>query len=261
MKRLVVVSDFHCGHRVGLTPPSWRCVQWKEDKYRHSFYQMQKQIWEFYKKTLKSLQPIDTLLVNGDCIDGKGERSGGTEIIEPEITGQVEMAIQCIELAKAKKVVMTHGTPYHVGVTSDFENAIASAVNAHIGGHEWLEIGGVVFDCKHSVSSSIIPHGRTTSIKREKLWNDLWSLEEGQEQPRADVLIRSHVHYHEYSGNPNYLAMTTPAMQGFGSKYGTRLCTGVVHVGLVHFDISKGGYSWQSHILRGEFLKAHPLKL
>jgi hypothetical protein len=257
-KRLVVISDLHCGHRVGLTPPIWQISN--NDIYEH-FLTFEKEMWKFYKNTITSLQPIEILVVNGDCIDGKGERSGSTELLEADRNIQCDIAADCINLCKAKEVVMTFGTPYHVGVTEDFERNIADKVNAKkIGGHEWLDINGVIFDFKHHIGSSTVPHGRATSLLRDQLWNDLWSLDEGQ--PRADVLIRSHIHYHMYAGDPNHLVMSTPALMGYGSKYGVRQCSGKVDIGLIHFDINtKGGYIWGSHILNKNFLKVQAMPM
>jgi len=257
-KRVVVISDLHCDHRVGLTPPTWQIVDNKI--YRH-FLTFEKEVWRFYKDTIKEIQPIDILVVNGDCIDGKGERSGGTELLEADRNIQCDIAAECISICKAKEIVMVHGTPYHVGVTEDFERNVAEKVNAKkIGGHEWLDVNGTIFDFKHHIGSSTIPHGRATAILRDQLWNDLWSLDDGQ--PKADILVRSHVHYHVYAGDPSHLVMTTPALMGYGSKYGIRKCSGKVDIGLVHFDVdNKGGYTWGSHILKGDFLKVQPIKL
>lgn len=256
-KRLVVISDLHCGHMAGLTPPSYQTRSGSLAK----FGIMQKAGYDYYLATLKALQPIDILVVNGDGIEGKGEKSGGTELIESDRTVQCDMAVECIQAAKAKKIIIIAGTPYHTGVTDDLERDIAKGVNAcKFGGHEWIDVNGVIFDFKHKVGSSVIPHGRNTAINRDVLWNALWSLD-GQ-QPRAQVVIRSHVHYHIYGGDVDTLAMTTPALQGYGSKYGVRQCSGRVHVGLVHFDVyNKGGYIWQAHIMRNELQKATALKL
>lgn len=255
-KTIVIVSDFHCGHVVGLTPPLYQTSSGSLAK----FGDMQKAVWKYYADTLKKLQPIHLIIFNGDAIDGKGERSGGTELIEPDRTEQCQMAIECLEAAKAKNIIMTYGTPYHTGVTEDFERMIADAVGAKIGSHEWIDVNGVIFDCKHKINLSIIPHGRHTAIARDRLWNQLWSID--QEQPLADIIIRSHVHYCTFNGDPDYLAITTPGLQGYGSKFGARQCSGKVHIGLVSFKIDdKGGYSWLPHIMRSEFQKAKALKL
>lgn len=259
MQRILVVSDFHSGHRAGLTPPGWQYQETDTDKDRRNFSAAQRHLWEFYTETVDSLKPVDVLVVNGDAIDGKGDRSGGTEIIEGDRMKQCEMAAEAISYVKAKSIVIVYGTQYHTGKDEDFEAILGGMVGAaKVGGHEWLDSNGVIFDFKHFVSGSIIPHGRYTSMSREALWNALWA--EKDLQPRANVLVRSHVHYHRYAGEPGCLAMTTPALQGFGSKFGVRMCSGLVDIGMVHFDTEEGGrYRWQSHLLQADFLKVQPL--
>jgi hypothetical protein len=258
-KRVVIISDLHCAHKVGLTPPSWQIAD--NPIYRH-FLTFEREVWKFYVNTIKALQPIDILIVNGDCIEGKGEKSGSTELIEADRNLQCDIAAECINICKAKDIVMTFGTGYHTGNSDDFEHTIAGKINAKkIGGHEWLDVNGVIFDLKHKVNASGIPQGRATALLREQLWNARWH-DRNEGQPLADIIIRSHTHYHMFVGDPTFLAMTTPALQGYGSKYGVRDCSGIVDIGLIHFDVDdKGGYTWGSHMLKGDFLKVQPIKL
>ncbi len=260
MKRLVVISDLHCGHRAGLTPPGWQYQENQSDHERNNFAMMQRELWAYYSGVIETLKPIDILVVNGDAIDGKGERSGSTEQLESDRMKQVEIAAECINYADAKAKIIIYGTPYHTGVTEDFEKMLGDAVGAQkVGGHEWLDVNGKIFDFKHFISSSAIPHGRFTSIARDALWNKLWSIDDMQ--PEANIIIRSHVHYHRYAGEPGCLMMTTPALQGFGSKFGVRMCSGRIDIGLVHFDVEEDGrYRWKAHTMKTEFLKVKPLQ-
>ena len=148
-KTVVIVSDFHCGHVVGLTPPSYQSSSGSLEK----FGEMQRAVWAHYAETLKVLQPIHLLIVNGDCIDGKGEKSGGTELIEQDRTEQAQMAVECIEQTNAKNIIMTFGTPFHTGTLEDFERSIADAVKCKIGSHEWIDVNGVMFDVKHKIGA------------------------------------------------------------------------------------------------------------
>ena len=85
----------------------------------------------------------------------------------------------------------------------------------------------------------------------------MWA--ERGEYPKADVLIRSHVHYYDFDGDFDWLGMTTPALQGYGSKFGGRKCTGTVDVGLVYFDVKgKDDYTWKAKRLK--FPAAEPLQ-
>jgi predicted MPP superfamily phosphohydrolase len=239
-KRVVVVSDLHCGHMAGLTHPDW---QWNaENKWRARYAKQQQEMWDWYAALIESLQPIDVLIVAGDCIDGKGSKSGATELITADRDTQVEMAIEALSICHAPKISMVYGSDYHTGMTEDFENAVARGLekkaNVSIGGHEFLNINGIIFDIKHFISGSSVPHGRLTPLAKSKLWNKLWA-QEHEQQPDAHVLIRGHVHYFMYAGGSNWLGIICGALQGWGSKYGIRKCEGHVDTGLVWFDIPK----------------------
>lgn len=257
-KRNVVIADAHCGHRVGLTPP-----QYQSAIQGHKYHRIQVETWGLYTGIIDSLKPIDNLFVNADMVDGKGDRSGGSELITPDMRIQVDMAREVILYAEADAIVMTRGTPYHVSPGGeDWEDVLAREVEAKkIGDHEWIDVNGVVFDMKHKVGSSSIPHGRGTPIAKEKLWNMIWA--DHEDQPKSDIIIRSHVHYHYLVGEPpRWIGMTTPALQAMGSKFGARQCSGHVDWGLVHFDIKDNGeWEWKSHIIPVVSQKASALQL
>ncbi|EHJ49523.1 hypothetical protein DFW101_3527 [Solidesulfovibrio carbinoliphilus subsp. oakridgensis] len=250
MKRVVAMGDIHAGHFAGLTPPAWQYRAGMGPDYMQARGAMQRECWSWYERTIAALQPVDVLLVNGDMIDGKGSRSGGTELVTSDLRAQADIAAACIREVKAGRIVCTHGTPYHVSADGeDMEEIVADKVGASIGGHEWVDVNGCVFDAKHKVGSSQVPHGRHTAMARERLWNQLWAEQDGA--PKANVILRSHVHYFAFNGDADYLAMTLPALQGMGSKFGSRQCSGLVHYGLVHFDVAdNGSYTWMPHILK-----------
>jgi len=241
-RHLVIIADMHCGHRTGLTPPSWHQAADRP----HSA--LQRALWAWYVEAMASLQPIDMLLVNGDAVDGKGDRSGSSEQIAVDPAEQIEMAAEAIEMAQARRKVLVYGTPYHTGTDTDYEGILASQINAEIHSAPFLECGGVVFSAKHKVGSSVIPHGRHTAVARERLWNMLWA--ERQVQPRAQVIVRSHVHYFGYCGDASCLMLTTPCLQAPGSKYGARQCAGTIDMGILSFHCEKGAYTWEPMLYR-----------
>ena len=247
-KRVLVVSDFHCGHLVGLTPPGFDAD--REPQRHREFYDMRRTIWRWFKRTVNKLSPIDILIVNGDAVDGKGPASGGTEQLYMDRNDQVEMAVAVIRTIDAKKIVMSYGTGYHTGKLEDWEDAIAREVGAEkIGGEDTIDVNGLLINYRHHVGRSTIPHGRFTPIAKEMLWNMLWA--ERGEYPLADVLIRSHVHYFTHCGDGDWLAVTTPALQGYGTKLGGRRMTGTVDIGVFILDVfSKEKYTWRSKRLK-----------
>ena len=255
MKRILFTGDQHSGHIAGLTPPTYHTRA-----HGDSYYKWQIEAWNWYTDTIESLQPIDVMVVNGDPIDGKGQRSGGTELITTDPITQCKMAVEAAQQANAARYIMTYGTGYHTGQDTDYERIIAEELKADIASHQWLDVNGVVFDIKHHVGGSSIPHGRGTSIAKEWLWSTLWAAHD--EQPKADVVVRSHVHYHYFCGDGDFLAMTLPALQGKGSKFGARRCSNTVHFGLVWFDIEDdGSYTWHRKLLRASSQKQAAIKI
>jgi hypothetical protein len=225
----------------------------------HKFAHVQKQLWNWYEKTITALKPIDALLVNGDAIDGKGEKSGGTEQITTDRTKQVEIAETCIRLAEAQKVRLTFGSPYHVGVDEDWEKMVADAVDGLIGSEDNYDCNGVIFNLRHFESRSIIPHGRFTPLMRTKMWNELLHLHEGY--PLANIIIRSHTHYYLHGEDAYGKVFITPSLEMF-TKFGTRKCQGDINVGLLHFDVEEDGeVSWNVHLMKLNGLVRQPEKL
>ena len=259
-KRVLIIADLHCGHRVGLTPSNWESNSDSNKKYHN----IREQLYDAYIGMVKPLR-ADILFINGDAIDGTGRRSGGTEEIVTDRNKQVEMAIDCIKETGVHpdNIVLTYGTGFHTGESEDFEYILKKELKAKkIGDQEWIEVNRVTFDLKHQAEgSSSMPYGKGTPLSKERLWNLLWNDQKNM-QPKADILIRSHCHYHFFCGELDWLAMFTPALQGAGSKFGGRRKSGIVHFGIVWFDIwPDGRYEWHSNIVWVDSQKAKLIKL
>jgi hypothetical protein len=97
-KRVVAIADLHSGHEYGLTPPDW----WERDDTGNDHVtkcgKFQRELWGFYSQAIESLKPIDVLMANGDCIEGKGQDSGGMELLTADRHEQVKMAKEAIDL-------------------------------------------------------------------------------------------------------------------------------------------------------------------
>jgi len=259
LKRVLVISDPHHGHRGGLTPPSWQYSKDAEEDARSKYGYLQSVVWEWFKKSIDEIGPVDLLVCNGDSIDGRGERSGSTELITVDRREQCEIAAECINIIERKKLLLIRGTPYHTGNEEDWEDVLAGMVNAtDIGSHEWVDADGVIMDFKHKIGSSAVPYGRLTAPGRDALWNMLWA--ERGIQPESRVIVRSHVHYFAYGGDANRLWLTTPCLQAW-SKYGTAQCSGTIDIGMILFECDKGAYTWRPILLDLQFMKSSPLKL
>ena len=238
---ITAISDMHTGHRTGLLP------HWLFDDPDRpgGVRETQRQMLDQYRAWITELPRPDIVVVCGDAVDGRGERSGSTELATVDVSEQCRAAAELIGYWRPKKgIVMAYGTPYHTGTQGDSEDAVAQLLGATIQSHPQIDVDGYVIDVKHAVGGSSIPHGRATAVLREDMWNALWA-EEGA-LARADLILRGHVHYHQYAGRPGRLCMTLPAL-AWGSKFGQRQCSGVIHFGVMQFKIEKGELkSWQA---------------
>ena len=246
MKKIIVIGDLHCGSRCGLTPREWQWNEFEDSTTKRAkFATLQKDIWNNFVQMLSQNAPYDYLFSMGDCVDGKGTRSGGTELITADMDEQTDMAVAChAEVKKYAnkgfKQIGVWGTAYHVSPSGEEWDKLVydrCGFDKH-GWHEWPEVYDTIFDLKHHISSSGVPYSRHTASSREITWGALWN--ERGEKPKADVYIRGHVHYAQYCWTPMGAAMTTPALQGMGSKYGASRMSGVVDWGFVVITVEKG---------------------
>ena len=263
--RILVIGDSHCDHVSGLTPPDW----WNYRPQTGKFAQQMEEAWEWYVDAVATLKP-DVVFAMGDMVDGKGKRSGGTELISGQWRDQIKMAYEVIAATKAEKIVMVYGTPYHVGDDGDdYEDLLADKLRDNgftvkLSGHEFPIVNGIQFDLKHKTGTSGIPHGRSTAVKKSRLWNLLWK--ERDQQPSAHILLRGHAHYFDYTGSHEWLGIVCPALSGWGSKFGVRQCEGVVDTGLLFFDVPKKAtglqdVTWGWNVPQLASQKAKPYKV
>jgi hypothetical protein len=268
-KRIIVISDLHCGHVAGLTPTDYQYTEVEDSTTKHNKWaRLQKETWIQFINILERYKPFNVGFSMGDLIDGKGARSGGSELIYSDRNSQVDMAVACHNAISDRsgddfKWIGVYGTAYHSSGEGgeDWESIIAERCGFEkIGSHESVDVNGCVFDLRHHVGGSTIPHGRFTATAKERLWNVLWN--ERELRPKAQVILRGHVHYATFCGEPGWVAMTLPALQGMGTRYGGRVCSGTVHWGAVIFDVNEdGSFEWHQEVININSQKIEAIKI
>lgn len=237
MHRVLVLSDTHCGSVSGLTPPGWGRADcpWLSP------------FWDWFTSTLKQIGPVDDLIMNGDTVDGEGKK-GAAYHLNANVKDQQEMTEEIVDQVKADRRYFVRGTGFHTDSGLCYEDAIAEAFNTKALDDLRLEINGRRLHARHVAGRSDTPYGQGTQIAKE-LTNELMQGSfEGYEP--ADLIIRSHVHYHYMvgvgdgvSGWPR-IAFTTPCLQLRGPKIGPyvrNLRTWLYHVGMTLIEIEKTG--------------------
>jgi hypothetical protein len=232
------------------------------------FSVLQDALWRRADSILQEFAPYDVILWTGDMIDGDAKRSGGTELIVTDRLEQAKMAVDLcnhfVSRSGRSKVLQygVYGTGYHTGTAEEYESVVAEKAGwEEIGAHTWVDINGCVFDIKHKVSGSSTPVGRATGILGQALWNELWAAR--GLQPKAKVLLRGHAHYYLGVDSDTCAAFICPALQGQGTKYGSKECSGLVHFGMMFFDVDQKGnvVNWGKSIDRIELQVAKATKV
>ena len=151
-KQVVVVSDIHCGCRLGLCPKDGVTL---DDGGTYIPSRIQKKVWgmweEFWGDWVPHVtkgEPYDVVF-NGDAIDGV--HHGSVTQVSHNITDQVSIAVECLRpvAEKAERFYMVRGTEAHVGKSAQAEEGLARALGAvpnEDGQHNrwelWLRVGG-----------------------------------------------------------------------------------------------------------------------
>jgi len=241
-KRLLVISDMHCGHLSGITHPDYQWENDSETAWRKKQCEYQKWAWKTFMSYVDEFRPYNGLIVLGDCIDGTGKKKSSNEHLTTDRDEQVDMAVAAIQSIGIKKISMVRGTPFHTGMGERWENRIAKQVKAEIGNHIYLTVNGTVISCKHFVGGSQAPASKATGIAKEQVSNDQW-MRDYEEHPKANIFLRGHRHRSIILDEPQTLSMVCPGLQG-GTNYGSLQCAMPVHFGIIVLDIDKEG-NWQ----------------
>lgn len=224
MKTGVVVSDLHCGSIYGLLPPGFKAFDGTA-RQQNTGQEYLWRCWLDFVDRARAAKP-SFVIVNGDCVDGPQRRNEGSELALVSPSDQSQAAIETLVVLRKKtpgaKWFFTQGTPYHVGNWGAAEEEIARGLDAEaypsvgtgIRCREvlWLEADGVLLEAAHHISVATGFY-RLTPLDREAQWSALTGKDASKGIPKADLLIRSHVHFFSYGEHASKQILTTPAWQ------------------------------------------------
>jgi len=256
-KKILAIGDTHCGSMVGLTPPNWIISKERNT----SVYKLQKEMWDNYLNILHCFGKVDAVIINGDIIDGKGFKSGGTEQITTDMLEQTDMAIEAFNQINASKMYFTYGTAYHTASNSgeDFDKIVANNFKSQIVDELNLDVDGFIINARHKVGGSSSPYNRAASVAKHRLWDSLYGIREND--VISNLYLRSHVHYFAFCGEINWIAFCLPALQASATKFGARQCVGLTDWGMCLFVIEDGKLAgWECQTVELESSKKNIIK-
>jgi hypothetical protein len=238
--RLILISDLHCGSVTGVTPPQYQT---------ESNRAWLGPFWERLQSAAAQLGTVDTLVANGDLIDGPG-RKDSTKHITTDLLEQAEWAAETLSLFKARRRFVVRGTGYHTDSGGSIEDVVAKILDCPVSDELRLDHWGTLSHFRHVVGRSDVPYGQYTQAGKEMINDTLQA--ELEDYEAADLLGRSHVHYStgawrwNTSRGRRQEVFTNPALQLRGpsqSSYVRQLRTWMYHVGFTVIDYGDDG-SW-----------------
>ena len=237
-KRVLVLSDLHCGNTFGLTPPKY---------YNHN-KEIQEVGWKFYQENIKALGKIDLLILNGDLIDGPGKRDS-RQHLTTDIREQIDIAIECLKIVPAKQKVFIRGTCYHVMTDRENEDDIARHFDSEIYDSKKIDVNGCILHCKHTTGKGGSVYGSTTPLQSGAAVQMLTDI--AYDNIAADIFIRSHIHELIIVKRTPFSLIANPGLQFKGMAYGRKFSS-FYDFGFTWLDIrSKKDYDINYKILEG----------
>ena len=215
-KSLLTVSDLHggAGTSVCTLEPviSDLNTTYKPNK-------LQLALNEAWYNCIDELEQKPTLLVvNGEPCDGANKKQVGQQSWTTNIHDQLDDVTKLLKEIPYENLMFVRGSTYHVQVDgTNFEEIIARQMGATkykaYGGEGLtdyfaiIEIYGKVFNFTHHIGFNKWAAYRTTALAREMAG----MVFEKDKMGRADVIIRSHVHYFVHVEFTHTHGLTTPA--------------------------------------------------
>lgn len=267
-KKLVLVADFHEGHRVGLADPSLAPTTDAGAKVREAIYE------KYYECAAGQWHSPDLLAIVGDAIDGKGKRGGGVEQWDTSVRNQAIRAAALARLWDAKQYIVIRGSGYHCAESGEYgEEIMAQELKAmtfphqeHIdpklrdrsGWDAYIIIGGVTFHLAHQMPVSKVFHYRSTPITREMMYTKLNDglahakeelsqnlMEAGVDPKTIDFktrnIIRAHCHFYWESASARTLGIVLPCWQALTPYMRGKSPTAISSdIGFVGFEVEGG---------------------
>jgi len=203
IRNAIVVSDTHCGDRLGLCPAEGVALDdggwFTPDPIVKKMWKMWLSFWSDWVPEVTRGEPF-CVIHNGDAINGKPHQTIGniTDDLEDQVQIAYDILKPVVELCEGRYYHI-RGTEAHIGKGGSDEERLAKRLGAipnEIGQHArkdlWLELGKGLVHVMHHIGSTSSSAYEATAVFKE--WNEevveagRWGLR------RPDVVVRSHRH-------------------------------------------------------------------
>lgn len=197
---LIVVSDTHCGCRLGLCPPAVPL----DDGGVYTQSPLQAKLWHIWLEAWERWVPQIThgepyiVVMNGDAVDGKHHDS--VTQISQNLEDQARIAEACLRpVLKGRPYYHVRGTEAHVGKSAQNEEALARSLGAipndagqYARWELFKNLGRHIIHFQHHIGTTGSSAYESTAVHKETVEMYVESGRWGDDSPA--VLVRSHRH-------------------------------------------------------------------
>lgn len=222
INNLVIVSDLHCGCRLGLCPPEPVPLDdggtYHQSKLQAKVWAWWMHFWDEWVPDVCRGEPY-AVAVNGDALDGNHHDS--TTQISHNLGDQAaiaEMVLSPIVDRCAGRFYMVRGTEAHVGKSGVEEERLARTLGAipdedgRRARYEiWARVGKGLVHLMHHIGSTGTSHYESTAVMKELTESYVEAGRNRLDPP--DVVVRSHRH--------RSIEVRVPTKLGYGISFVT----------------------------------------
>lgn len=236
-RRILVLSDTHCGSTVGLMPPEFETCEEVTVK-QNAFQKRMWLAWMGMVEKAKASGPFD-LVLNGDLIEGIHHRT--TEVFSADPADHVLCAQHVLQpLAEhAETVYVVRGTAAHTGPSTEHGLAVKLGAVSNTKARpafDRLELTRNGCPCvfSHHMPTTARPWTEATGLGVNAAAHQLEAARAGEAIPR--VVVSGHRHRFGLHMDSFSVSVALPAWQGltrFGHKVVPQART---YVGMVWLD-------------------------
>lgn len=217
IRKVLIISDTHCGSRLGLCPPNATTVEGDPISQSAENAWVWERWQEFHTQWLPDIikgEPY-ALVLNGDLIEGV--HHGGSQILSNQPGDHFLIAALALEpvAALAEKVFVVLGTNTHTGPHSEHQMAYMLGAVPNGKRHAWAELWLNVHGCRckfvHHMPTSMVSWTRGGGLSRQIVAARDAAAEHGHEPPK--VVVAGHRHIGDYLKNEQSASVACPPWQ------------------------------------------------
>ena len=246
-KSILVASDIHNGSSTAVCSDSPYVAEIDSVVNPNKLHRALKTAWDDCIDDLR--QKPNLLVINGEPMDGANKKQLGQQSWTTNIEDQMNDFMKLIKPIPYDNILFTRGSGYHVQQEgTNFEEVLANRLGAArykaYGGsgatdyYALVDIYGKQFNFTHHIGFNKWAAYRTTALAREMAG----MVFERDKMGKADVIVRSHVHYFVHIEFVHTHGVTTPAWK-FPDAHLFRggLAGTTPDIGMVEFIIEPNG--------------------